>query len=457
MFYISNINMKYKVEKYISKHKLLNPGSKVLVALSGGADSVALLLVLKSLGYNCEAVHCNFHLRGEESNRDEEFAKQLCERTGTKVKTVHFDTAAYSKEHGISIEMAAREQRYKAFEEQRARIGAHAIAVAHHRDDSAETLLLNLIRGTGIRGLRGIQPKNGYIIRPLLCVCRDDITEYLKWRNEGYVTDSTNLAADYTRNKIRLEIIPKLAEINPSVLDSIASTAQRISEAELIYRNAIEEAIKRVKKDNRISIQLLKKEIAPSTLLHEIIAPLGFNSTHVANIMESLDTEGSRESSNGKWRIIKEQEHLAILPQKPVAVCSVTLPATGTVIAPGGILHISTGLFDGNIPKSKNCAILDCSKIKMPLRLRNIAAGDRFTPFGMKGSKLISDYLTDCKKSKAEKEQQLVVTDASGTIAWLVGERPSAQFRITASTKEVVIIEWENENPELQINSDSDN
>lgn len=435
--------MKYKVEKYISRHKLLEPGSKVLVALSGGADSVALLLVLKSLGYNCEAIHCNFHLRGEESNSDEEFVKQLCKRTDTKAETIHFDTAAYSKEHRISIEMAAREQRYKAFEERRAQIGAHAIAVAHHRDDTAETLLLNLVRGTGIRGLRGIQPKNGYIIRPLLCVGREDITDYLKWRGEKYVTDSTNLATDYTRNKIRLEVIPKLAEINPSVLDSIASAAQRVSEAELIYRNAIEEAIKRVKKDNRISIQLLKKEIAPSTLLHEIIAPLGFNSTHVANIMESLDTEGCRESGNSEWRIIKEHGHLAILPQKAAAAFSATLPTTGTVAAPEGRLHISTRTFDGNIPKNKNCAILDSGRLKKPLTLRNIATGDRFTPYGMKGSKLVSDYLTDCKKSKAEKEQQLVVTDASGTIAWLVGERPSAQFRITTNTKEAVILEWE--------------
>ena len=196
--------MKYKIEKYIEKHQLMEKESPVLVALSGGADSVALLLVLHNLGYKCQAIHCNFHLRGEESNRDEEFVTSLCKRLGIALDIVHFDTTEYAKSHGISIEMAARELRYDAFEKQRKLIGAQAIAVAHHRDDSAETLLLNLVRGTGIRGLRGIQPKNGYIIRPLLCVGREDIIDYLKWRGQDFVTDSTNLTSDYTRNKIRL-------------------------------------------------------------------------------------------------------------------------------------------------------------------------------------------------------------------------------------------------------------
>ena len=247
--------MIHKVESFISRHKLLTPGAKVLVALSGGADSVALLVALLKLGYHCEAVHCNFHLRGAESDRDEAFVKQLCEKKGVKLTTAHFDTAAHAKAHGISIEMAARELRYKLFEELRSSCGAEAIAVAHHRDDSAETVLLNLIRGTGIKGLRGIQPRNGNIVRPLLCVGRADIIDYLEWRGEKFVTDSTNLTTDYTRNKIRLEVIPKLAEINPSILDSLAATAQRIAEAELIYSHSIKEATERVKKENCIDIE----------------------------------------------------------------------------------------------------------------------------------------------------------------------------------------------------------
>ena len=215
--------MIYKVEKYIAKHNLLTKEKSVLVALSGGADSVALLVALLKLEYRIEAVHCNFHLRGEESNRDETFVRELCQRRGVKLHVIEFDTTQYAKEKGISIEMAARELRYDAFEKLRKETGAGAIAVAHHMDDSAETILLNLVRGTGIKGLHGIQPKNGYIVRPLLCVGREEIIDYLKWRNEQFVTDSTNLTSDYTRNKIRLEIIPKLAEINPSIKENLST------------------------------------------------------------------------------------------------------------------------------------------------------------------------------------------------------------------------------------------
>ena len=446
--------MKYKVEKYIEKHKLLEKGSPVLVALSGGADSVALLLVLYKLGYKCEAIHCNFHLRGEESNRDENFATTLCQKLGIALHIVHFDTTEYARTHGISIEMAAREQRYDAFEKQRKQTGAQAIAVAHHRDDSAETLLLNLIRGTGIKGLRGIQPKNGYVVRPLLCVGREEIIDYLKWRDERFVTDSTNLTSDYTRNKIRLEVLPKLAEINPSIKESIAATAQRISEAELIYRHAIEEAIKRVKEDNSIDIELLKQEVAPTTLLHEILSPLGFNSAQVEDIYDSIDAEGSRIFTTAEWSVVKERNKLLITPNKEPDPIDITLPAEGCVETKQGVLRISQSAFNGNIPKQRNIACLDTEKLHQPLTLRNTRNGDRFAPFGMRGTKLVSDYLTDRKKSLIEKQAQLVVTDAKGEIVWLVNERPSSRCCISESTKDFVLLEWNNNKDDYQKDGD---
>lgn len=434
--------MKYKVEKYIEKHRLLKKESTVLVALSGGADSVALLVVLQKLGYRCEAIHCNFHLRGEESNHDENFTTELCRKLGVNLHIVHFDTAEYAKIHGISIEMAAREQRYEAFEKQRKLIGAHAIAVAHHRDDSAETLLLNLIRGTGIRGLRGIQPKNGNIIRPLLCVGREEIIEYLRWRGEDFVTDSTNLTCDYTRNKIRHEIIPKLEEINPSIKESISATAQRISEAELIYRKAIEEGIKRVKRDNTIDIGLLRQEIAPATLLHEILSPLGFNSAQTNSIYDSMESEGSRLFNTADWTVTKERCRLTIAPKKDFEPTDIVLPTEGTAKTAHGILTITQSLFSGDIPKQRNIACLDADKLHLPLTLRNARNGDRFAPFGMRGTKLVSDYLTDRKKSLAEKQAQLVVTDADGEIVWLVDERPSSRCCINENTKRTICLEW---------------
>lgn len=434
--------MRHKVERFIGEHRLLEYGDKVLVAVSGGADSIALLIVLHRLGYNCEAIHCNFHLRGDESNRDEQFTKELCERLGVVLHTIHFDTKAYAKERNISIEMAAREQRYTAFEEHRAAIDAKAIAVAHHRDDSAETMLLNLTRGTGIKGLRGIQPKNGNIIRPLLCVGRDEIVDYLKWREESYVTDSTNLTCDYTRNKIRLEVIPKLAEINPSILASLAATAQRIGDAEKIYRHAIREAIERVKHGNEINIETLSKEVAPATVLHEILSPYGFNSAQIDDIACSMGNEGCKQFHAAEWSVIKERGQLKIISKTIFLQDDMELPWEGSVETVQGTLNITHATFNGDIPKERNVACLDADRLHLPLTLRSTRNGDRFAPFGMQGTKLVSDYLTDRKKSRIEKQMQLVVVDTNGEIVWLVNERPSSRCCISKETKNVIRFEW---------------
>ena len=434
--------MIHKVEKYIATNKLLKPGGKVLVGLSGGADSVALLIVLTRLGYGCEAMHCNFHLRGEESDRDEQFVKQLCERTGTALTVIHFDTTGYAKEKGISIEMAARELRYTAFEERRTACGADAIAVAHHRDDSAETLLLNLIRGTGIKGLRGIQPKNGHIVRPLLCVGRADIIDYLKWRGEDYVTDSTNLTTDYTRNKIRLELLPLMAEINPSVLESLSATAGRVAEAVLIYENAMEQAVSRVKEGNIIDIIKLKKEIAPQSILHTILSPLGFNSSQIENIAGALDAESGKQFHAPGHSLVKDRDRFVLISKVADIIQATELPAEGELHINDGVLKVTACTFDGIVSKELNIATLDTEKLRFPLTLRQARNGDRFAPFGMRGTRLVSDYLTDRKKSIIEKQQQLVVTDACGEIVWLVGERPAAPFCVNKNTKEVLMLAW---------------
>ena len=220
-----------KVKQYIDRHELFSSSDKILVALSGGADSVALLRLLQAMGYTCDAAHCNFHLRDKESERDENFVRQLCKELQVQLHITHFETVKEAKSRHLSIEMAARELRYKWFEEIRKTCGATVIAVAHHQDDSVETLLLNLIRGTGINGLRGIRPKNGKIVRPLLCLNRKEILDYLSDIGQEYVTDSTNLQDEYTRNKIRLNLLPLMQEINPSVKESILKTAEHLNDA----------------------------------------------------------------------------------------------------------------------------------------------------------------------------------------------------------------------------------
>ena len=280
---------KHRIQRFIEEKNLFSLNDRVLVALSGGADSVALLRVLYSLGYSCEGAHCNFHLRGEESNRDETFVRNLCKQFAVPLHVIHFETEAYAKEHHLSIEMAARELRYGWFEQLRQERDAAVIAVAHHRDDSVETFLLNLIRGTGIDGLKGIACKNGRLVRPLLQVSREQILEYLIEMEQVYMTDSTNLQDEYMRNKIRLNILPLLKELNPSVMETIQDTSFRLSEVANIYHQNREEVLRRHVSVSTESLQTLRisdvlNDVAPVSLLHELLFPLGFNSSQIKDI-----------------------------------------------------------------------------------------------------------------------------------------------------------------------------
>ena len=437
--------MHRKVRKYIEKNNLLAEGDNLIVALSGGADSVALLLILARLDYNIEAVHCNFHLRGEESMRDEEFVRELCERRGIKLTVAHFDTTVYAAEKKISIEMAARELRYDFFEKERERAKAKAIAVAHHKDDIAETMILNLLRGTGIKGLHGIKAKNGNIVRPLLGCGKQEILDYLQQFGETFVTDSSNLKNDYTRNKIRLEIIPLMREINPSICATLAETAEKIAEAENVYDQGIEEGKSRVLDGNCISIDALLKEPSPLALLHEILHPLGFNSAQCEDILlNAREGESGRGHSSTTHTVSRDRGTLLILPIEEDGVNYINKELvidckTGTAY---GDISVEKMPFDGTIDKSATTAMLDCAKLSLPLTLRNSATGDRFRPYGMRGSKLVSDYLTDRKKSLREKRRQLVVTDSKGAIVWLVGERVAAPFAISKGTAHIIKLTW---------------
>ena len=430
MHYICNM-FKHRVQKYIECKKLLLPGQKVLVALSGGADSVALLSVLSALGYRCIAAHCNFHLRGEESDRDEAFVKDLCKRQSITLHTKHFNTTDYAYSQGISIEMAARELRYQWFEELRKEVDACAIAVAHHRDDSVETILLNLIRGTGIDGLRGIRAKNGSVIRPLLEESRESILDYLQHIGQPFVTDSTNLQNDYTRNKIRLEVIPMLQTINPSVLESISASASYLDEVAEVYHQERQEAIKRVMSQQEgmdcIYIHSLLQEVAPMSLLHEILSPLGFNSSQVTDIYQSLEGHSGRKFVSSDYEVLRDRDYLMIR-KKEEDLQMPTLTYELVDITPSF-----------NIPRDKRMACLDASKVKTPLEIRLLEKGDRFVPLGMKGKKLVSDYLTDRKFSLFQKERQYVAC-CERQIVWLVGERIDQRFAITPATTQAWII-----------------
>jgi tRNA(Ile)-lysidine synthase len=422
------MNLLKSFEHYIEQEQLFGRGELVIVALSGGADSVALLRLMIDAGYRCEAAHCNFHLRGDESNRDERFVAELCDRLGVKLHKTDFDTAEYAARQGVSIEMAARELRYNWFEQLRTERGASCIAVAHHKDDSVETILLNLIRGTGIAGLTGIRPKNGHIVRPLLCASRAEITDYLSHIGQEYVTDSTNLVDEYTRNKIRLNIIPMLQEINPAVKESITSCGNSINEALAVYRNGIEEGRRRVTVEGGIDIERLMKEPSPRALLHEMLYPLGFNPRQIGDIFDSLSGQAGRQfrSANG-WRAIKDRSLLIVEKEE---MTKDSLPSASIKI------RKVERTAEYTIPRSKNIFVADADKLNGELTLRHWQRGDWFVPFGMKGRKLVSDYMTDRKFSIAQKEEQLLLC-CGDRIAWLVDERSDDRFRVDDETKKI--------------------
>ena len=426
-----------RVETYIKKERLLSREGLHLVALSGGADSVALLRVLLEMGYGIEAVHCNFHLRGDESNRDEQFVKNLCLNHDVPLHLIHFDTVEYASLHQVSIEMAARELRYRYFDQLRQDIGAETVCVAHHRDDAVETFLMNLLRGSGIHGLTGIRPRNGYIVRPLLCVSRQDILQYLDSIGQNYVTDSTNLVDDVLRNKIRLRLIPLLDEMNPGASDNIDRTATYLSEAEKVYN-----AFCSVKEGNASPLSLPISDIkdfpSPLCLLYEWLSPLGFNRTQIEQLLVSLDgSPGSKEFSSPTHILVIDRDRLIVEPvSEPMR--PVCIPEPGNYRTSDGRLLKVESSSDITISKTPDCATIDLSKVQFPLTLRPVRNGDAFCPFGMTGHRLVSDYLTDLKLSVLEKRRQLVITDATDTILWLVGHRTDNRFRVTNDTNSIL-------------------
>lgn len=427
-----------KIHRFIEQEQLFGLKDNVLVGLSGGADSVALLRVLLHLGYKVEAAHCNFHLRGAESDRDAGFVQTLCREQNVLLHTIDFETRRYAADRAISVEMAARELRYSWFEQLSAERGLQKIAVAHHRDDSIETLLLNLIRGTGIAGLKGIRPLHGKIARPLLCVGREEVLSYLGSVGQDYVTDSSNLSEEFTRNKIRLSVLPLLETINPSVRKSLMQTATRLSETEAVYRSAIEQAIPRVfvpdeKEESSgmcggsFLIQALLREPSPEALLYEILSPYGFVPSQIQDLFRALRGEPGRLFRAGEWVLLKDRDKVLLY--------------SGQVQADLPEFSLQERPYDASfvLPKDPSVACIDAEKVKHPLLLRTPRKGDWFVPLGMKGRKLVSDYLTDRKKSLREKEQQLVLADGE-QIVWLAGERLDNRYRVTADTKRLFLI-----------------
>jgi len=451
-----------KIKRFIASEHLLRVDALYLVALSGGADSVALLLCLKELGYRVEAVHCNFQLRGEESMRDERFCEELCQRENIPLHKVHFDTQSYADLHKVSIEMAARELRYHYFFQLKEALKAEGICVGHHKEDSVETILINLVRGTGLSGLMGIRPRKNDIIRPLLCVTRHEIEDYLRRHASTFVTDSTNLVDDVVRNKIRLNVLPQLVEINPSVTDAILTTANHLSDVEAIVQESLKEALEKAvhffysessvsqsslsKHPFQLDLTTVRAFPSPAYLLFYILKPLGFSSSQIAEMVSHLDGQTGQLWYSSTHELTHDRGFFMVLPREEGEPRTLVIPETGRYVYDKQLslrLTERTLAPSLTVSFSKNPTIvdLDASSIRFPLTLRRVAEGDRFTPLGMRGSQLVSDFLTNLKRNRFEKRNQLVLLDATGTILWVLGLRINDHFKLTPQSTSCLRIE----------------
>ena len=445
---MSNRDIVRRVEAFIGQHHLLKDHAHCLSALSGGADSVALLLILKQLGYRVEAVHCNFQLRGKEAERDELFCMELCRSQGIELHRIHFDTQAYASLHKMSIEMAARELRYTFFAKLKEDIQAEAVCVGHHQDDSVETVLINLVRGTGLQGLTGIDPKRDGIVRPLLCLTQQDILDFLHEREQAFVTDSTNLVAtEATRNMIRLEVIPRLLQINPAGAHNIHRTALHLRQAATVVDAAMRNAVRSVSEQRGnctdISIGKLLRQPSPPYTLFYILKGFGFTSTQVDSIAAKLDAETGTTFTSATHILVFDRNHLLIEPLSPTPLRTLRVPEEGIYVYDDShkfAFKKSPRTPDFSIPDNRASAWLDAQKVSFPITITPYAAGDRFHPLGMNGSRLVSDFLTDRKQSLLQKRRQLVMKDATDAVIWVVGERIDHRFRITEATKELLHI-----------------
>lgn len=439
-----------RITKYIDSNRLITSKSRaIIVGVSGGADSILLLELLHQSGYICIAAHCNFNLRDDESKRDESFVVDHCIDRSIKLEKISFDTYKFAKENKLSIEMAARELRYKYFEELKQKHNAQAIAVAHHADDQAETLILNLIRGSGLHGLGAMRPKNGDIIRPLLPFTRNEVEECCKQLKLDFIIDSTNNETLYRRNFIRHEIIPKLNSINSAASNNIARTAQLLQEAENLYCERIEQIKSEIWQDigdeHIINIDKLLNYPSTTTLLYELFSPYGFSRIDCNSIFDALNAISGKQFISKTHRIIKDRNTL-ILSQLVEfdRDFQVYLEADQEYLE--SPIRLIIQRYSANpereIPRDSSIALLDSDKLQFPLLIRRWKQGDSFVPLGMMGKKKLSDFFKDSKFTLSQKEQTWVLC-SNNKIIWIIGHRIDNRFKVTEETKNILQLSTE--------------
>ena len=432
---------------YISQRQLFEKNDHVLLAVSGGKDSVLMAQLFKLAGFSFSIAHCNFNLRANEAQRDEAFVKLLAEDMGVPFHVVHFDTKAFADQHHISTQMAARQLRYEWFEELRLQYGYHYIAVAHHQNDAIETVLLNLVRGTGISGLHGILPKRDHLIRPLLFLSRQEIDEVFENNEFTFVEDSSNQSSKYARNKIRLNVIPHLRDINPKLEETFAENIRRFAETEALVQKVVTEMRNQLFKEGREGIVIGIAELMtlqPQKLLfYELLKPLNFTSSVVDEILSSLDKQSGTSFYSRTHRLTINRDQLVISSLVEREQELFYLHGEGSLKV--GEEKISLALSENlNFKTDKKVAYVDASLLIFPLVLRFRQDGDRFKPLGMKSFKKLSDFFVDEKVPLPQKDKVPLLINGNGEFIWVTGMRQDERYKVSATTKKVAIFELSN-------------
>ena len=424
---------------------VITNNTTILVALSGGADSMVLLHLLLKSGYNCIAAHCNFSLRGIESDEDEQFVRKTCEQWNIECFTKKFDTYIYAKENKISIEMAARDLRYEWFYELADKLNIDFIATGHHGDDSVETFLLNLVRGTGLRGLTGISPQKDKLIRPLLFATSDEIKAYCAENKITYRTDSTNDDTKFVRNKIRHKLIPLFKEINPSFFRTMHNNMEYLKEVSYLYENEIEKVKKKIVSEDGdmllISKQKLQDYSLKNSFLFELLREKGFSGTMIDNIIDSMEKISGKQFTTETCRLIVDRDNLILTTLKKSDSKTYYIESDNSLIdTPIQLkLKIFERTTDFIISKDPKIACFDADLLKFPLTIRHPQAGDRFKPLGMNSFKKLSDFFIDKKFSTLEKEQSWLLLNNS-EIVWIIGKRIDNRYKIRKNTNRILEI-----------------
>jgi tRNA(Ile)-lysidine synthase len=432
-------------QKFIDDNQLIRHGEKILLAVSGGIDSMVMAHLFLRMNYSCGIAHCNFSLRDAESDGDEQLVRSYAQKNNIPFFSVRFKTKNYAREHGLSVQMAARELRYTWFEEIRVREKFDLVAIAHNLNDNIETLLINLTRGTGLTGLTGISPSSGKIIRPLLFATRKLISDYSSHYNVEFREDRSNADTKYTRNKIRHLVIPVLKEINPALEDTLNETAGRLAE----LNDALTDYVKQIstaitsKIDNYtiLNISKLQAYSHNRSLIFEIFREYGVAGAQLDDLMNLLSGRTGSKLLTDTHRLIRNRDEIIITGKSARDDEPELFTDTDNLLTSSMLSSVEIVPIDGSfmVPRDPSIACLDYDSVKFPLTIRNWKPGDFFIPLGMRHQKKLSDYFIDRKYSIPEKEDKHIL-ESDGKIVWIIGDRIDDRFKITPGSKNALII-----------------